>query len=426
MQGSFNVWTDHKKGHSKTCSQLGKYLVMPPSELPSARLAWHDDNTLPVSRIACSLGSEPALNNGASLVLVKDLARFKPMQRHLFLYDKMMLFCKKREETTDGNDKTPSYSFKHSVKMSAVGITENVKGDIKKFEVWYNGREEVYIIQGSIRSIHILGVRSIAIVWRGNTDVSLVPISSSRREAHTLATSESKGLRIAAWDCSMNPTDHGSGKASQLNIYGVPMRNVRKMVLRQSDSSSPESGFRRTNPSPNMRQKRVEASASISGHSAAYARKRFTLEGLSNRRSLPAEPAVKEAVVPRRFSLASSSSFATRRTKGTLSASVKSKRHEIKSDPTPFGYEVRKRQSMTSSTATAAGGTPAVPRSTSQPVWAQQRLPSMDTDDFEPIPSSAEESSNSSEEEGNNKNVARDLSKTGDLVQFLKEAQSGQ
>lgn len=31
--------------------------------------------------------------------------------------------------------------------MSAVGITENVKGDSKKFEVWYNGREEVYIIQ---------------------------------------------------------------------------------------------------------------------------------------------------------------------------------------------------------------------------------------------------------------------------------------
>uniref|UniRef100_A0A7N8Y3W6 MCF.2 cell line derived transforming sequence-like 2 n=1 Tax=Mastacembelus armatus TaxID=205130 RepID=A0A7N8Y3W6_9TELE len=95
MQGSFNVWTDHKKGHSK----------------------------------------------------VKDLARFKPMQRHLFLYDKMLLFCKKRDETTDGHEKTPSYSFKHLLKMSAVGITENVKGDNKKFEVWYNGREEVYIIQ---------------------------------------------------------------------------------------------------------------------------------------------------------------------------------------------------------------------------------------------------------------------------------------
>uniref|UniRef100_A0A3Q3E166 MCF.2 cell line derived transforming sequence-like 2 n=1 Tax=Labrus bergylta TaxID=56723 RepID=A0A3Q3E166_9LABR len=42
---------------------------------------------------------------------------FKPMQRHLFLYNKMLLFCKKREETTDGHEKTPSYSFKHSLKV---------------------------------------------------------------------------------------------------------------------------------------------------------------------------------------------------------------------------------------------------------------------------------------------------------------------
>uniref|UniRef100_A0A8C9W8R0 Guanine nucleotide exchange factor DBS-like n=1 Tax=Scleropages formosus TaxID=113540 RepID=A0A8C9W8R0_SCLFO len=95
MQGSFNVWTEHKKGHSK----------------------------------------------------VKDLARFKPMQRHLFLYNSILLFCKRREEVSEGHEKTPSYSFKHSLQMSEVGITENVKGDNRKFEVWYNGREEVYIIQ---------------------------------------------------------------------------------------------------------------------------------------------------------------------------------------------------------------------------------------------------------------------------------------
>ncbi|XP_070764327.1 guanine nucleotide exchange factor DBS [Enoplosus armatus] len=387
MQGSFSVWTDHKRGHSK----------------------------------------------------VKDLARFKPMQRHLFLYDKMLLFCKKREETTEGHEKTPSYSFKHSLKMSAVGITENVKGDSKKFEVWYNGREEVYIIQAPSMDVKNMWVSEIRKVLTGQLEAC--------REA------------------------------SQLNIFGPPMRNVRKMVLRQSDSSSPESGFRRTNPSPNMRQKKgplflfvprctnscslllslsVDALAGQSGRSAANARKRFTLQGLSNRRSLPAEPAAKEAEVSRRFSLtsslasSSSSSFATRRTKGPLSASIKSKRHEIKSDPTPFGYEdtlrgamaaVRKRQSMTNSTATAVGGTSAVPRSTSQPGWAQRRLPSMDTDDIETIPSSAEETSNSSEEEGNDKNgdsgrfrvqltyeshEARDLSlETGDLVQFLEEAENG-
>ncbi|XP_044218685.1 guanine nucleotide exchange factor DBS isoform X7 [Thunnus albacares] len=307
MQGSFNVWTDHKKGHSK----------------------------------------------------VKDLARFKPMQRHLFLYDKMLLFCKKRDETTDGHEKTPSYSFKHSLKMSAVGITENVKGDSKKFEVWYNGREEVYIIQAPSMDVKNMWVSEIRKVLTGQLEAC--------REASQL---------------HQKISDH---------IYGAPMRNMRKMALRQSDSSSPESGFRRANPSPNMRQK-----------------------------------------------------------KGPLSASIKSKRHEIKSDPTPFGYEdtlrgamaaVKKRQSMTSSTATAAGGTSAVPRSTSQPGWTQRRLPSIDTEDFETIPSSAEESSNSSEEEGSNKNgdssrfrvqltyesrEARDLSlETGDLVQFLEEAENG-
>lgn len=31
--------------------------------------------------------------------------------------------------------------------MNAVGITENVKGDHRKFEIWYSGREEVYVVQ---------------------------------------------------------------------------------------------------------------------------------------------------------------------------------------------------------------------------------------------------------------------------------------
>jgi hypothetical protein len=31
--------------------------------------------------------------------------------------------------------------------MDEVGITEYVKGDNRKFEIWYGGKEEVYIIQ---------------------------------------------------------------------------------------------------------------------------------------------------------------------------------------------------------------------------------------------------------------------------------------
>ncbi|XP_076134020.1 guanine nucleotide exchange factor DBS isoform X6 [Alosa pseudoharengus] len=277
MQGSFNVWTDHKKGHNK----------------------------------------------------VKDLARFKPMQRHLFLYHKMLLFCKKREETTEGHEKSPSYSFKHSLKMSAVGITENVKGDIKKFEVWYNGREEVYIIQAPSMDVKSMWVSEIRKVLTCQLEAC--------REASQLHQ------RISE------------------NIYHAPMRNTHKMALRQSDSSSPETGFRRSNPSPNMRQKR-----DVHG-----------------------------------------------------------------------GAPVPSKQKGTTSTNSA------VPRSTSQPGWTQRRLPSMDTEDFETIPSSAEELSNSSdgEEERNNKNgenerfqaqlayearTGQDLAlESGEIVQFLEEAENG-
>lgn len=38
--------------------------------------------------------------------------------------------------------------------MDEVGITEYVKGDNRKFEIWYAGKEEVYIVQvGPLRII---------------------------------------------------------------------------------------------------------------------------------------------------------------------------------------------------------------------------------------------------------------------------------
>jgi hypothetical protein len=33
--------------------------------------------------------------------------------------------------------------------MSQIGLTESVKGDVRKFEVWLQGRQEVHTIQAS-------------------------------------------------------------------------------------------------------------------------------------------------------------------------------------------------------------------------------------------------------------------------------------
>ncbi|XP_059183827.1 guanine nucleotide exchange factor DBS isoform X3 [Centropristis striata] len=130
MQGSFSVWTEHKKGHAK----------------------------------------------------VKDLARFKPMQRHLFLHEKALLFCKRREENGEGYEKAPSYSFKHSLSMSAVGITENAKGDNKKFEIWCNSRDEVFIVQAPTPEIKTSWVNEIRKVLTQQLQACRVFVSEASQQ----------------------------------------------------------------------------------------------------------------------------------------------------------------------------------------------------------------------------------------------------
>ncbi|XP_010223632.1 PREDICTED: guanine nucleotide exchange factor DBS isoform X6 [Tinamus guttatus] len=169
MQGSFSVWTDHKKGHSK----------------------------------------------------VKDLARFKPMQRHLFLHEKAVLFCKKREENGEGYEKAPSYSYKHSLNMAAVGITENVKGDAKKFEIWYNAREEVYIIQAPTPEVKATWVNEIRKVLTSQ-------LQACREASQHRTLEQTHSLPLPATSCT---------SPSRNNI-----RNAKKMEERKSDLVSPE-GF---------------------------------------------------------------------------------------------------------------------------------------------------------------------------------------
>ncbi|XP_072197409.1 guanine nucleotide exchange factor DBS isoform X13 [Excalfactoria chinensis] len=167
MQGSFNVWTDHKKGHSK----------------------------------------------------VKDLARFKPMQRHLFLHEKAVLFCKKREENGEGYEKAPSYSYKHSLNMAAVGITENVKGDAKKFEIWYNAREEVYIIQAPTPEVKATWVNEIRKVLTSQ-------LQACREASQHRTLEHTQSLPLPASSCT---------SPSRNNI-----RNMKKMDERKADLTSLE------------------------------------------------------------------------------------------------------------------------------------------------------------------------------------------
>ncbi|XP_043996116.1 proto-oncogene DBL isoform X2 [Gambusia affinis] len=97
------------------------------------------------------------ISHKRAAVRMKELARFKPMQRHLFLYDHALLFCKRRNE--DSHDSF--YSFKSCLRMSTVAITETVKGDVKKFEICYSDREVVYLVQAPTVEVKVAWLNEI-------------------------------------------------------------------------------------------------------------------------------------------------------------------------------------------------------------------------------------------------------------------------
>uniref|UniRef100_A0AAQ5XUT2 Mcf.2 cell line derived transforming sequence-like b n=1 Tax=Amphiprion ocellaris TaxID=80972 RepID=A0AAQ5XUT2_AMPOC len=196
MQGSFSVWTEHKKGHAK----------------------------------------------------VKDLARFKPMQRHLFLHEKALLFCKRREENGEGYEKAPSYSFKQSLSMSAVGITENAKGDNKKFEIWCNSREEVYIVQAPTAEVKTTWVNEI-------------------RKVLTTQLQACRGM-FTLQKLQLLPSL--PFKTSQKSFKKGEEKKVEPFSPDVNSSSSPK---------PTGKD---EAVTSPTSDRAAVAKKRFTLQGFSN------------------------------------------------------------------------------------------------------------------------------------------------
>ncbi|XP_019380516.1 PREDICTED: guanine nucleotide exchange factor DBS isoform X4 [Gavialis gangeticus] len=228
MQGSFSVWTDHKKGHSK----------------------------------------------------VKDLARFKPMQRHLFLHEKAVLFCKKREENGEGYEKAPSYSYKHSLNMTAVGITENVKGDAKKFEIWYNAREEVYIIQAPTLEIKATWVKEIRKVLTSQ-------LQAYREASQHRTLEQTHSLPLPASSCT-SPSRNQT-------------RNLKKLEERKTYPTSPEGYILPKYPEKG----KDDTVTSPTSEYSALSKKGFT--NLKSQKASPTSP------------------------------DKKAKRHEVKSDPTPVG-----------------------------------------------------------------------------------------
>ncbi|KAJ8670670.1 hypothetical protein QAD02_001929 [Eretmocerus hayati] len=89
------------------------------------------------------------------------LIRLKPSQRHIFLYEKAVIFCKHSKPQAHTK---ATYHYKRYLKTSQIGLTESVKGDTRRFEIWLQGRAEVHTIQASSIDVKQAWVRQIKAV----------------------------------------------------------------------------------------------------------------------------------------------------------------------------------------------------------------------------------------------------------------------
>ncbi|XP_062288164.1 guanine nucleotide exchange factor DBS [Scomber scombrus] len=332
MQGSFSMWTEHKKGHAK----------------------------------------------------VKDLARFKPMQRHLFLHEKALLFCKRREENGEGYEKAPSYSFKQSLNMSAVGITENAKGDNKKFEIWCNSREEVYIVQAPTTDVKTTWVNEIRKVL--TTQLEACRASQQRAPDQVFQFPPvSSGVNLSPFKSQ---------------------KSFKKGEEKKAEPCSPDANSS-SSPKPITKD---EAVTSPTSDRAAVAKKRFTLQGFSNLKVQ----------------------------KGNCRP-LPDHKTKRQSDPTPFGFKDAGPPPLHLSRARWFSTS-----SVFQTKWRGWNKPSLSLDASEENDgySSAEDPLNSDPEEDNGKKLCagkytvmadyeksgdQELSvKSGDMVQLVKEGDDGQ
>ncbi|XP_045623391.1 guanine nucleotide exchange factor DBS isoform X5 [Procambarus clarkii] len=171
--------------------------------------------------------------------------RLKPAQRHIFLYEKVLLFTKRAGKDTD----RATYHFKNALKMSQVGLTESVrgnKGDVRKFEVWLQGRQEVHIILAPSVEVKETWVKEIKRVLLDQFEYlkgeNIKQYSSRIQKGASLngiripplsPTTQHRALRqTASWDMAGNGMSGSGGSISSSSSEG-----------RQGDSSR-ESGRR--------------------------------------------------------------------------------------------------------------------------------------------------------------------------------------
>ncbi|KAK6467631.1 rho guanine nucleotide exchange factor 40-like isoform X1 [Huso huso] len=116
----------------------------------------------------CITASEVSLSEQGPLLRQDEFTVWgarKKVTRQMFLYEEMLLFTKHKSH----HGGKSCYIYKHSVKTSDIGLTENIGDSATRFEIWirHSKSREAYVLQGKTPEVKETWTRDIArLLWR--------------------------------------------------------------------------------------------------------------------------------------------------------------------------------------------------------------------------------------------------------------------
>jgi len=85
--------------------------------------------------------------------MLKNITNLRGKHRQIFLYERAVVFARREPREMDDGKEGVVYQYKSSIEMYNVGLTEFVKDNPCKFEVWVQKRNEVYLLQAKSKEI---------------------------------------------------------------------------------------------------------------------------------------------------------------------------------------------------------------------------------------------------------------------------------
>lgn len=109
-------------------------------------------------------------------------------QRQVFMYQKMIIFSKKDDDTSRDS---VTYQYKKHIKTCDMAFTETVRGDPLKFELSLTGRSEVFVMQPSSTAVKNRWVKEIRNLMWSQFDEVKEAVSTEQTGLHSLWKSAS-------------------------------------------------------------------------------------------------------------------------------------------------------------------------------------------------------------------------------------------